>query len=39
MNNLSTYKIRQLLAQYFSDPIKRDAFEFLTALCTKYDLV
>jgi len=38
MNNLSPYKIRQLLGQYFSAPIKRDAFEFLTALCTKYDV-
>jgi len=39
MNNLSTYKIRQLLGQYFSTPIKRDAFEFLIALYTKYDYV
>jgi len=29
MNNLSTYKIWQLLGQYFSASIKRDAFDFL----------
>jgi len=34
MNNLNTYEIRQFLGQYFSD-----AFEFLTALCTKYDYI
>jgi len=39
MNNLNTYEIRQFLGQYFSAPIKRDAFEFLTALCTKYDYI
>jgi len=39
INNLNTYKIRQLLGQYFSALIKRDAFEFLTALCIKYDYV
>jgi len=37
MNNLNTYEIRQFLEQYFL--IKRDAFEFLTALCTKYDYI
>jgi len=39
MNNLNTYEIRQLLRQNFSAPIKRDAFEFLTALCAKYDYI
>jgi len=39
MNNLNTYEIRQFLGQYFSAPIKRDAFEFLTALCTKYNYI
>jgi len=39
MNNLNTYEIRQFLGQYFSAPIKRDAFEFLIALCTKYDYI
>jgi len=28
-----------ILKQYFSAPIKRDTFEFLTALCTKYDYI
>jgi len=39
MNNLNTYEIRQFLGQYFSAPIERDAFEFLTAICTKYDYI
>jgi len=39
MNNLNIYEIRQFLGQYFSAPIKRDAFEFLIALCTKYDYI
>jgi len=29
VHNLNTYEIRQFLGQYFSAPIKRDAFEFL----------
>jgi len=37
MNNLNTYEIRQSLREYFSIDIKRDALEFLRALCTKYD--
>jgi len=28
-----------ILGQYFSVSIKRDALEFLTALCTKYDYI
>jgi len=39
MNNLNTYEIRQSLGEYFSIAIKRDALEFLTALCTKYDYI
>jgi len=39
MNNLNTYEIRQLLEQYFSAPIKRDAFKFLTTLCAKYNYI
>jgi len=39
MNNLNTYEIRQFLGQYFLAPIKSNAFEFLTALCTKYDYI
>jgi len=31
--------IRQSLGEYFSKKVKRDAFEFLTALCTKYDYI
>ncbi|KAG5330256.1 PIF1 helicase, partial [Acromyrmex heyeri] len=37
-NNLNTYKIRQSLGKYFS-VAKRDAIEFLTALCTKYNYI
>jgi len=37
MRNLNTYAVRQYLGEYFSINIKRDAFEFLTDLCTKYD--
>jgi len=39
MNNLNIYEIRQSLGEYFSVNVKRDAFEFLTALCTKYDYI
>jgi len=35
MNNLNIYEIRQFLGEYFSVPIKRDAFEFFTVFCTK----
>jgi len=39
MRNLNTYAVRQYLGEYFSINIKRDAFEFLTDLCTKYDCI
>jgi len=39
MNNLNTYEIRQFLGQYFLALIKRDAFEFLTAPCAKYNYI
>jgi len=39
MNNLNTYEIRQSLGEYFSNAVKRDVFEFLTALCTKYNYI
>jgi len=39
MYNLNTYEIRQYLGEYFLNAVKRDAFEFLTALCTKYDYI
>jgi len=39
INNLNAYEIRQSLGEYFSVAIKRDALEFLTALCTKYDYI
>ncbi|KYM98499.1 ATP-dependent DNA helicase PIF1 [Cyphomyrmex costatus] len=38
-SNLNTYDIRQSLGEYFSTIIKRNALEFLTALCTKYDYI
>jgi len=39
MNNLNTYEIPQFLGQYFSASIKRNAFEFPTAFCAKYDYI
>jgi len=39
MNNLDTYEIRQSLGEYFLVAVERDAFEFLTALCTKYNYI
>ena len=39
MKNLNTYEIRQSLGEYYSILIKWDAFEFLKALCTKYDYI
>jgi len=39
INNLNTYEIWQSLEEYFSFAIKRDALEFLTALCIKYDYI
>lgn len=39
LHNLNTYTIQEYLGAYFSTGIKRDAFEFLTALCTKYYLI
>ena len=39
INNLNTYAIREYLGEYFSNCIKRDVFDFLTALCTKYDFI
>jgi len=39
LNNLNTYEIRQSLGKYFLNAVKRDAFEFLTAICTKYDYI
>ncbi|KYN13100.1 ATP-dependent DNA helicase PIF1 [Trachymyrmex cornetzi] len=39
MNTLNTYEIRQSLGEYFSVANKRDALEFLTALCSKYDYI
>ncbi|KAL6254311.1 hypothetical protein P5V15_014360 [Pogonomyrmex californicus] len=39
MNNLDTYEIRKSLGENFSVAIKRDALEFLTALCTKYNYI
>ncbi|XP_067206958.1 uncharacterized protein [Linepithema humile] len=37
--NLNTYVIRQSLGEFFSKNVKRDACEFLIALCTKYDYI
>ncbi|XP_067215692.1 uncharacterized protein [Linepithema humile] len=39
VHNLNTYVIRQSLGEYFSKSVKRDACEFFTALCTKYDSI
>ena len=39
MPNMSTYIIRQCLGEYFSKDIKRDASEFLTAVCTKFEYI
>jgi len=39
INNLNTNEIRQSLGEYFSVAVKRDAFEFLTVLCTKYNYI
>jgi len=36
-NGMNTYEIRQSLGEYFSVNIKRNASEFLRALCTKYN--
>ena len=39
LQNLNTYVIRQYLGEYFLKNVKRDACEFLTAFCTKYDYI
>ena len=39
MRNLNTHAIRQCLGESFSINVKRDAFEFLTSLCIKYDCI
>jgi len=39
IHNLNIYTIREYLRDYFSIGIKRDAFDFLIALCIKYDFI
>ncbi|EZA46981.1 hypothetical protein X777_00511, partial [Ooceraea biroi] len=39
MCNLNTYAVRQYLGEPFSINVKRDVFEFLTILFTKYDCI
>ena len=39
MRTLNTYAIRQCLGEYFSNTAKRNASDFLTTLCEKYDCI
>lgn len=39
MAKLNTYRVRKYLGKYFSSNVKRDASEFLMALCTKHDYI
>ena len=39
ISNLNTYTVRQSLGEHFSINVKRDVFEFLIILCTKYDCI
>ncbi|XP_029157812.1 uncharacterized protein LOC114930228 [Nylanderia fulva] len=39
MRNLNTYAIRQCLGEYFLSMVRRNAYDFLTALCEKYDCI
>lgn len=39
VRNLSTNSIRQYLGEYFSNPVKQNASDFLMALCEKYDCI
>ncbi|KAL6418501.1 hypothetical protein ACFW04_012057 [Cataglyphis niger] len=39
MHNLNTYVIRQCLGEFFKSATKRNASDFLIALCEKYDCI